>query len=63
MTNGIWQSLELELVNINVYAKFYQNIPYGWLRTDTSSQTDNKVLSKLTTDTDTQTDHEQVSKN
>ena len=30
MTNVIWQSREQDLVNINVYAKFYQNIPYGW---------------------------------
>ena len=29
MTNGIWQSLGLDLVNINVSAKFYQNIPNG----------------------------------
>ena len=27
MINGIWQSLYLDLVNINVYAKFDQNIP------------------------------------
>ena len=25
--NGNWHSLELHLVNINAYAKFYQNIP------------------------------------
>ena len=31
MTNGIWQSLGLDLVNINVYAKFYKNIPYAHL--------------------------------
>ena len=29
MTNGICQSLQLVRVNINVCAKFYQNIPYG----------------------------------
>ena len=29
MKNGIWQSTGLDLVNINVYAKFHQNIPYG----------------------------------
>ena len=29
MINCIWQSLFLDLVNINVYAKFYQNIPKG----------------------------------
>ena len=28
MANDIWQSLGLDLVNINVYAKFYQNIPH-----------------------------------
>ena len=27
--NDIWQSLGLHLVNINAYAKFYQNIPNG----------------------------------
>ena len=27
--NEIWQSLGLHLVNINAYAKFYQNIPNG----------------------------------
>ena len=27
--NDIWQSLRLHLVNINAYAKFYQNIPNG----------------------------------
>ena len=29
MLNVILQSLELDLVNINVYAKVYQNIPNG----------------------------------
>ena len=29
MINGIFQSLKLDLVNNNVYAKFYQNIPKG----------------------------------
>ena len=29
MTNVILQSLGLNLVNINVYAKVYQNIPNG----------------------------------
>ena len=29
MTNVILQSFMLGLVNINVYANFYQNIPYG----------------------------------
>ena len=29
MTNVILQFLELDLVNINVFAKFYQNIPNG----------------------------------
>ena len=29
MKNDILQSVELDLVNINVYAKFYQNIPHG----------------------------------
>ena len=29
MMNGIWQSICLHLVNSNVYAKFYQNIPKG----------------------------------
>ena len=29
MTNGIWQSLRLHLVNINVHAKFHHNIPLG----------------------------------
>ena len=29
MINCIWQSLCLDLVYINVYAKFYQNIPKG----------------------------------
>ena len=29
MINGISQSLGLDVVNINAYAKFYQNIPNG----------------------------------
>ena len=29
MTNGIWQSFWLALVNINVNAIFHQNIPHG----------------------------------
>ena len=29
MINVIWQFLELDLVNINVSVKFYQNIPNG----------------------------------
>ena len=29
MINVISQSLELDVVNINAYAKFYQNIPNG----------------------------------
>ena len=29
MINGIWQSLRLDVVNINVYAKFSQTIPKG----------------------------------
>ena len=29
MINGIWQSLCLDLVNVNVYANFNQNIPKG----------------------------------
>ena len=29
MTNGIWHSLWLDLVNINVYAKCYQNMTHG----------------------------------
>ena len=29
ISNDIWQSLGLHLVNINAYAKFYQNIPNG----------------------------------
>ena len=29
VTNDFWKSLGLDLVNIDVYAKFYQNIPYG----------------------------------
>ena len=29
MMGGIWQSICLDLVNSNVYAKFYQNIPKG----------------------------------
>ena len=29
MINVILQSLEIDLVNINVYAKFYQNFPNG----------------------------------
>ena len=29
MRNGSWQSLGLDIVNINVYAKFDQNIPHG----------------------------------
>ena len=29
LTNAIWQYLRLGLVTINVYAKCYQNIPYG----------------------------------
>ena len=29
MKNDIWQFLGLEFVNINKYAKFYQNIPHG----------------------------------
>ena len=29
MMNSIWQSLCLDLVNSNVYAKLYQNIPKG----------------------------------
>ena len=29
ITKDIWQSLGLHLVNINAYAKFYQNIPNG----------------------------------
>ena len=28
-TNGIWQSVQLGLININVYTKFYPNIPYS----------------------------------
>ena len=27
MMNGIWQSVCLDMVNINVYAKFHHNIP------------------------------------
>ena len=30
MTNGIWQSHGYDFDNINVYAKLYQNIPFGW---------------------------------
>ena len=29
MENGIWQSSGLDLVNINVFMKVHQNIPYG----------------------------------
>ena len=29
VANGIWQSFCIGLVNMNVYAKFYQNIPYA----------------------------------
>ena len=29
MINAILQSPEIDLLNINVYAKFYQNIPNG----------------------------------
>ena len=29
MKNGIWQSFVIDLVNTNVYAKCYQNIPHG----------------------------------
>ena len=35
-TDDKWQSVQLDLININVYAKCYPNIPY-----------DSRVMSKL----------------
>ena len=54
MTNSMWQCFGLDIINIDVYAKFDQTVPNG-LRAMGNIR---KLLR-----TDIQTDHEQITQN